>query len=143
MLFLLINTVTEIRDAIADSKILTMRDIQIRLSEIGGAKLKDFHNEHGVLDPFADGVENQGAVAQVEQEYDPDGREAYPTKIKLHNPVPAIDMLIKLKGGYPPQRLEVTGRDGGPIKTEDTRVKLLGLLARISVRIEAKKQIEE
>lgn len=135
--------VEQIRDAIADSKIMTVRERKIRLSEIAGATLKDFHNKHGTLDPFADGVENQAALAQVEQEYDQNGLEAYPVKIKLHNPIPAIEILNKMEGSYPPARMEVTGRDGGPIKTEDTRVKLLGLLARISVRLDAKKQIEE
>lgn len=134
--------VEHIRDAIADTRIMTMRDIQIHLSEIGGARLKDFHNKSGVLDPFADGVENQAALAQVEQEYDENGLEAFPNKIKLHNPVPALDMLIKLKGGYPPQRLEVTGKDGGAIKVEDTRVKLLGILAQVSVRLEEKEKKE-
>ena len=135
--------VQHIRDAISDEKIMTMKEIQVRLSEIGRATLKDYRNEKGVLDPFADGMENQAALAQVEQEYDDEGLEPYPTKIKLRDPIPAMDMLIKLKGGYPPSRVEVTGRDGGPIKTEDTRTRLLAMLGRISVRLEAKDKDEE
>lgn len=135
---LILERVEQIRNAIADSKIMTMRDIQIRLSEISGADLKSFHDGTGRLNPFGENVGNQAALAQVEQEYDINGLEAFPTKIKLHNPVPAMDMLIKLKGGYPPARLEVTGRDGGSIKVEDTRVKLMAVLGRISVRLEDK-----
>ena len=134
------DRVEQIRNAIADSRIMTMRDRKIRLSEIARANIKDFHNKQGVLDPFAPGVENSAAIAQIEQEYDETGLEAYPTKIKLHSPIPAIDMLNKLDGAYPASKVEIAGAGGGPIKIEDTRIKLLGILAKISVRLATREE---
>lgn len=36
-----------------------------------------------------------------------------------------MDMLAKLTGGYAPQRLEHTGKDGGKIEVEETQVKVV------------------
>lgn len=36
-----------------------------------------------------------------------------------------LDMLAKLTGGYAPQRLEHTGKDGGAIEVEETQVKVI------------------
>lgn len=126
--------VAELQAAAVDASIMTVIERKARLSEIGRAKIQDYHNEHGALDPFRAGVPNPGAVAEVQQEYDSVGLEAYPTKIKLHDPAKAIDLLNKMEGAYPAAKLEISGRDGGPIELTAIRERLVSSISRLAQR---------
>lgn len=92
--------IAELREILASQRIMTIAARKERLSEIAGARLKDYHNKHGALAPFDDDIPNQGAIAEVQQEYDPDGRQAFPVKVKLHNPIHAIAELNKMEKVY-------------------------------------------
>ena len=131
----IIKRLEELQIAVQDASIMGIIERKARLSEIGRARLCHYQNKHGVLDPFSPDSPNPGARAQVEQEFDYTGLRPFPTKIKLHDPVKAIDILNKMEGSYPPARLEVTGHGGGPIKVEDTRARLTGLIVSLSTRI--------
>lgn len=47
------------------------------------------------------------------------GREVRRVKFKLHNKHAALVSILEHLGGFPARKHELTGRDGGPIETED------------------------
>lgn len=59
-----------------------------------------------------------------------------------HGNVSAIAELTKMKGEYPPSKMEIAGKDGGPIEIADTRKKLLNALEAVAKRLEEKSEAE-
>lgn len=76
------------------------------------SSLKDFYDENGELLPPAQWTDEMAAAVQ-ERSFDKQGRP----QIKLHEKKGALDAIAKyLK--MAPDRVELTGKDGGPIKSE-------------------------
>jgi hypothetical protein len=70
--------------------------------------------------------EKLGLLAELQQDEETqigengDGRRILKTKLKLCDRVGTIGLMAKIAGWAAPTRVETTGRDGGPIATEDT-----------------------
>ena len=107
----------ELRDMTTTEAVMPVIERKERLSEIGRAKLTDFQTA-GADGSFIDiGPENKSAGALQEitsrTEYNANGSNpAIITKVKLHDPVRAIDLLNKMDKIY---------SDGSPVN-EDNRV---------------------
>jgi phage terminase small subunit len=83
------------------------------------------------LAKIKDSKDFRAAVAEINQSdiklgKDGEGGVERRTRIKLHDKKGALDALAKYLRLMPDQRVEVTGADGGPIKTE-TRMDLSAL----------------
>lgn len=87
----------------ASDAVMTVREIEERLTEIGRARLVDFVDEDGKITLKAG---NNGALQEFVVTDWKGGKEeraaSRTTKVKLHNPMTAMDMLNKMRGDYPP-----------------------------------------
>ena len=110
----------------ASARIMDSIEIKERLSEIARARLVDYACAGPDGDQINVGPEspNNAALSEITSvtKYDPGADGAVSprviTKIKLHSPVEAIRELNKMQGNYAPEKRELTGPNGGPIKTE-------------------------
>lgn len=114
------DRIQELHQKAASDAIMTVRERKERLSEIARARLTDYTTCGPDRDLILIGPESPNTAALQEvttrTEYDKDGAGvAVVTKIKLHNPMMAIDLLNKMGGDYPPSKTEWTGKDGGPV----------------------------
>jgi len=117
--------IAQLNEMAVSAKVMTVLQRKERLSEIAMARLTDFV-ECGADGSWINvGLESVSSAAIQEitssTEYDKDGSK--PTviiKLKLHPPVQAIAELNKMEGAYAPVKAEITGKDGGPIKQEQT-----------------------
>jgi phage terminase small subunit len=112
--------IDELNEKTESDAVMTVREIKERLSEIGRARLTDYTTCGPDRDLINVGPESPNTAALQEittrTEYDNDGAGvAVITKIKLHNPMTAMDMLNKMRGDYPPSKTEFTGKGGGPV----------------------------
>lgn len=126
--------IRELQKASESSKIISVQKRKERLTEIIEASHPDFHDAEGRPVSLTHDTPNVGAVADVTQEYDSGAERMVTTKVKLHDPMKAMDILNKMGGDYPPNKIEVTGQDGGPIRVEDVRERLLSAISRRSPR---------
>jgi len=106
------DRIQELHGMAASDAIMTMREIMERLTEIGRARLTDYVTCGPDRDLINVGPEspNTGALQEITSrtEYDKDGAGvAVITKLKLHAPMTAMDLLNKMRGSYPPSKLEV------------------------------------
>lgn len=107
---------------------ITERMVLSEYVTLGKANLQDFHDEEGrPLPPHKWPAEWASAV----QEYyvDKDGV----TRIKLHDKGRPLDALAKYKR-LAPDRVEVTGKDGGPIEVDNARERNLALIKSVASR---------
>lgn len=116
------------------SRVASVQERRERLTEIIRARFPDFHNADGRPVALTHEVPNIGAVAEIAQEYDDGAEMMVVSKVKLHDPLKAVDLLNKMGGDYPPSKMEVSGHDGGPIRVEDARERLASAITRISPR---------
>lgn len=130
----------ELRKAASDEAIMTLVQSKIVLSEIGRARLSDYQDEHGVIRPLEGDVPNPAAIESVEYRWNPIKKEAYPWRIKLRDPVNAIEKLCKLDNSYRNKKLEVNVAPKTNVAVvEDARTKLTARLDKLSGRITEKK----
>lgn len=106
------DRIQELHQEAATDAVMTMREIMERLSEIGRARLTDYTTCGPDRDLINVGPEspNTGALQEIttRTEYDKDGAGvAVITKLKLHAPMTAMDLLNKMRGDYPPNKVEV------------------------------------
>lgn len=117
------DRIQELHKMAESDAVMSVREVEERLSEIGRARLTDYTTCGPDRDLIDVGPESPNTAALQEittrTEYDKDSAGvAVITKIKLHNPMTAMDMLIKRWGAYPPSRVEVDpGKTLEPILT--------------------------
>lgn len=116
----IIDRVQELHKEAASDGIMSVRERKERLSEIARARLTDYITCGPDRDLINVGPDSPNTAALQEitsrTEFDANGAGvAVITKIKLLNPVPAIDLLNKMEGEYPASKMEVVGKDGGAI----------------------------
>jgi phage terminase small subunit len=87
--------IAELRDKAADSTIMSVIERKQRLSEIARGKTVDFIDKHGNINTEA---ENNAAIAEITVEESL--RDTRTKRIKLHNPVQAMDLLNKMEHVY-------------------------------------------
>ncbi len=112
--------VTELQEAAASAKVMTVQERKERLSEIARAKYTDFSTAgpDGSWIDIGPDKPNSAAIKRVTSrtEYDKDGdHPSVIIAIELHPPVDAIKELNKMDGAYAPIKSEVTGKDGKPL----------------------------
>lgn len=99
----IIDRIQELHSMTASSLVMSQQEIEERLTEIGRARLVDFVDESGKITLK---VANDGALREYVITDWRGGKEeraaSRTTKIKLHNPMTAMDMLNKMRGAYPP-----------------------------------------
>lgn len=100
----ILQRIQELHSMTASSAVMSQQEIEERLTEIGRARLVDFVDESGKI--TLKGVANDGALREFVITDWKGGKEeraeSRTTKIKLHSPMTAMDMLIRLRGKYPP-----------------------------------------
>jgi phage terminase small subunit len=87
--------IAELRDKAADSTIMSVIERKQRLSEIARGKTVDFVDKHGNINTEA---ENNAAIAEITVEESL--RDTRTKRVKLHNPVQAIQELNKMEHVY-------------------------------------------
>lgn len=105
--------IVELHKMAASDAVMTVREIEERLSEIGRARLVDFVDEDGKITLK---VANNAALQEFVITDWKGGKEeraaSRTTKVKLHNPMTAMDMLLKKWGEYPsPNVLQLEAGD--------------------------------
>jgi phage terminase small subunit len=117
---------TKISDAIAkrNAELLaelnfTPQRIVREIAKVAGANMGDFVSIDDEGNPHIDltGVKRRqlAAVGAVDGPVIEEGRTVKAAKIRTHDKLRALDMLAKMAGLYPAERLEHTGANGGPI----------------------------
>lgn len=101
----IINRIQELRDTAASAKIMDVVERKERLSEIARARLTDYVTCGPDRDLVDVGPEspNTAALSEITSrtEFDKDGAgAAVVTKVKLHNPMQAVDLLNKMEKIY-------------------------------------------
>ena len=115
--------IDELNQKVEDDLVMNVLERKQRLSEIARARLTDYVTCGPDRDLISVGPESPNTAALQEitsrTEYDKDGAgAAVITKLKLHNPITAIDLLNKMGGDYPPSKVEVDpGKTLGPMLT--------------------------
>ncbi|MBA7633888.1 hypothetical protein ES703_41459 [subsurface metagenome] len=99
----ILDRVQELHKMAESDAVMSQKEIEERLTEIGRARLVDFVDENGKITLK---VANDGALREFVLTDWKGGKEeraeSRTTKIKLHNPMTAMDMLNKMRGDYPP-----------------------------------------
>ena len=95
------------------STIMTARQRKERLSEIGNARLSDFIevDKGGKITSIDIKGAHSGALQEVNVSEFAGGKgqrtRERSTKLKLHNPMQAIDLLNKMEGEYPTVKIDI------------------------------------
>jgi hypothetical protein len=89
---------------------VTMHRVQREAARIAFARFSDAYNADGSLKKPSE-WDDDLAAAVCEYTHDKEGR---PT-IRLHAKGPSLEMLVRLSNLGPPQRVELTGKDGAPL----------------------------
>lgn len=99
----ILERVQELHKTAETDAVMTVQEIEERLTEIGRARLVDFVDDQGKITLR---VANDGALQEFVITDWKGGKEeraaSRTTKIKLHNPMAAMDMLNRMRGDYPP-----------------------------------------
>lgn len=119
------DRIQELQDAVAADTIMTVQEIEERLSEIGRARITDFVScgVDGTWINVGLGDCKSAAIKEIQsttvykkgREGDQDMHAGIVTDLKLHDPLKAYDMLLKRKGAYPATKMEHTGEGGKPL----------------------------
>jgi hypothetical protein len=103
--------IQEYREMAHSGTIMQLQEMQERLSEIARGKLTDFVADDGTITTDAP---NNASIAELSvEEYggnDMSRRGNKTRRIKLHNPVAAMQELAKLRGDYAPERKQIAAR---------------------------------
>ena len=93
----------ELRKPVEDNLVADLQERKRILSEIARGKTSQFVDDSGVIDQKK---LDSHAIQSVGEQQIP-GRKGRVTKLRLHNPMAAIDQLNKLEGSYAPEQHEV------------------------------------
>lgn len=104
------------------SELVTKRDILARIGEL---------HEMAASDAVMSVREREERLSTFGRE---DIRSEKGTLLR-HGSISAIAELTKMKGEYPPSKVEIAGQGGGPIQIEDARAKLLSVLEAVAKRL--------
>lgn len=148
----LLARINAIRAEIFTPMIMQAEEAQAVLSEIARADPADYlqAGPDGAWIAFGPESRNRRAVAGLKSktittgEGGP-GKDATITEIRLRDPIAAIEQLAKLRGWHQPERLEITGARGGPVRIDWTleivdRNQALGRRAHIDVTVDEPRQ---
>ena len=102
---LVIARLVELRAEAASKAVMSVVERKERLSELGRGRIVDFLTENGAGIEVSRETPNVGAVMELTTEQVGGGESApvIKTKVKLHNPIQAIDTLNKMEGVYTDQ----------------------------------------
>jgi phage terminase small subunit len=134
-----IERLNQLRKAAEDNTVMNVLERKQRLSEIARAKLTDF------MEMGADGTwcnigpesEHAGAVQEISSRTEKDDKgegETVFTKVKLHDPIKAIDLLNKMDKIYAPEGTGNTININIDKMLVDARGKLESIINRIAAR---------
>lgn len=108
--------------------IMSVRERKEKLSEIGRGNIPDFITEEGIkVNKDSPHVGAVSEITSVTRVFRKNGEPVVITKLKLHPPVTAIDLLNKMGGDYPPPNVLKLEVDPG----EKWEPMLVNLLSRL------------
>lgn len=105
---------------------ITAENVTREIALMAFARMGDYVRITDEGEPFVDmselTSEQMAAISEVTVEdftegRGPDARQIRKVKFKLHDKGGALDKLAKIVGVYAPERLELTGANGGPIQS--------------------------
>jgi phage terminase small subunit len=110
----------ELRQKVEDASVMNVQERKQRLTEIARARLTDFMEmgQDGTWVNIGPEVPMTGAIQEMSSrtEYDDDGaKPTVHTKVKLHSPIAAIDLLNKMDRIY---------SDGTQVNVDNRRVEI-------------------
>lgn len=117
-----------VTEKVVEETAITIERTVNELAKIAFANAKDYVRIDAFGDPavdLSDLTDDQfAAVGEVTVEDFKDGRgddarDVRRVKMKLHNKLGALTTILQHLGGFPAQKHEVTGKDGGAIATKD------------------------
>lgn len=125
--------IKSVQGEIIDEAIMTRDEALKRLSKMGCASIADIAEfSNSIVGEDEEGNPVYQAVWSFKDSslQDPDAMSAVSElisgkdgiKLKMHDPKAAIKQLAELQGWEAPKKTELTGADGGPIKTETTNL---------------------
>lgn len=125
--------IKSVQGEIIDEAIMTRDEALKRLSKMGRASIADIAEfSNSIVGEDEEGNPVYQAVWSFKDSslQDPDAMSAVSElisgkdgiKLKMHDPKAAIKQLAELQGWEAPKKTELTGADGGPIKTETTNL---------------------
>lgn len=125
--------IKSVQGEIIDEAIMTRDEALKRLSKMGRASIADIAEfSNSIVGEDEEGNPVYQAVWSFKDSslQDPDAMSAVSglisgkdgIKLKMHDPKAAIKQLAELQGWEAPKKTELTGADGGPIKTETTNL---------------------
>lgn len=120
-----------------DASVMSVLERKQRLSEIARAKLTDFMmlGEDGSWVNLGPETPNGGAIQEIASrtEYDEEGNHpTIHTKVKLHDPVKAIQELNKMEGVYSDGI--TINNDNRTLNIDGTKERLISVINRIAAR---------
>lgn len=125
--------IKSVQGEIIDEAIMTRDEALKRLSKMGRASIADIAEfSNSIVGEDEEGNPVYQAVWSFKDSslQDPDAMSAVSElisgkdgiKLKMHDTKAAIKQLAELQGWEAPKKTELTGADGGPIKTETTNL---------------------
>jgi len=130
---------TEVMEATTDDGVLSLLQRKQVLSQIARASLKDYQDENGHFRPLDDDTPNPSAIAEVIYKYDPVKRQAYPSMVRLRDPVDAIIELCRLDGAYKKKPMAIQIAPITSVTVDQTRAKLHAMLERLEKRCDSER----
>lgn len=132
------DAIAERQEELQERLEITQERIADELALIGFANMLDYVRISGEGEPYIDlsALTREQAAALAETTVDDyvegrgdDARDVRRVRIKLGDKRKALVDLAKLMGLMAPQRMEHTGKDGGPIELSDTESSPLDVLS--------------
>lgn len=113
---------------ITDRFAITAENVTQEIALLAFARMGDY-KQFGITADLDDLTSEQSAAISemTVKEYKEPGDEGRPIrefKFKLHDKGGALDKLAKIVGVYAPERLELTGANGGPVRTANVTVNM-------------------
>ncbi len=129
--------IAALRKRAEDASVMSVLERKQRLSEIARAKLTDFMmlGEDGSWVNLGPETPNGGAIQEIASrtEYDAEGNHpTIHTKVKLHDPVKAIQELNKMEGVYSDGT--IINNDNRTVNINGTKERLISVINRIAAR---------
>jgi phage terminase small subunit len=106
------HAIAVLRDSIESDRIMSATEMAERLTAFARRKATDFIDSAGRIDIEAEGVDSTAVVSLDVTE---SGPVTTITKVRLVDPLRAMDQLAKLKGYVAPVVTEISGPGGQPI----------------------------
>lgn len=114
---------------ITDRFAITAENVTQEIALLAFARMGDY-KQFGITADLDDLTSEQSAaisemtVKEYKEGRGEEGRPVREFKFKLHDKGGALDKLAKIVGAYAPERLELTGANGGPVRTANVTVNM-------------------